>query len=230
MWEAAIPAVVSTVGSLLGGKKQQDTSQEMAREQMAFQERMSNTAHQREVADLRAAGLNPILSANRGASSPTGAMGTAVDFIGNASRAGVNSALASRRLEADLEAIETGIAKTEAETATAKEMPAQVRATTANTQMNSDLQAAQWMNQGLMADQIKAQTYKTNQETINVDKLGKILDEQLHSARAAATDSNIREDFLKTPFGEVLRKMGIGMRELNPLLGGANSAKSIIQK
>lgn len=45
----------------------------LATDQMAFQERMSGSAHARNVKDLRNAGLNPLLSAQYGGSStPTG--------------------------------------------------------------------------------------------------------------------------------------------------------------
>lgn len=52
-----------------------------AKNQMAFQERMSNSAHVREVQDLKNAGLNPVLSSRLGgASTPSGALG---DYSGS---------------------------------------------------------------------------------------------------------------------------------------------------
>ncbi len=97
-----IGGVISGGGQVVANR---ETAQSTAK-QMAFQERMSNTAHQRQISDLKKAGINPMLSARLGgASSPAGASYQAGN-VGSAAVEGYGKVSSAKQAQAQTKQIQ----------------------------------------------------------------------------------------------------------------------------
>lgn len=106
MWEAGAASLVGSLWSARSGEIEASRNRD-------WQANMSSTAYQRQMADMRAAGLNPILAAGAGgASTPPGAMAPPPDpAMGERA---VNTAVAYKRSQAEYDQI---IASAENQTA-----------------------------------------------------------------------------------------------------------------
>lgn len=189
---------------------------------MDFSKKMSNTAWQRGVRDMRRAGINPILAYQQGgASSPQGSMAKGFTGSGfqatmqNSEAAGmdafnstVNSALAYKKLKPELDILNATAQRTAAEYFRTQEQGWLANQQKELTAKDAMLRGAQW-------EQVKAETKLKEVQAASAQQLYDIQKEYIdfHKTRGKAKDNlfYIHLGELTGAFGNLLGGAGTKM-------------------
>lgn len=201
-WGSAISALAnigSTIGGLFGAKNAEKAAQIQFQNQMALQENaqkwmenMSSTAHQREMADLQAAGLNPILTATGGSGAITPASGT-----GTAAMADSGSIKAQVAMESFRNGLAARQTKSNIQLQKAQAQQAQATALAQSTQsdLNSSMIALNTVEKAMKDIDLK---YHEQKQLLSIKKI--ILDNIGQNVSNSLMRQNIISESLKQDY------------------------------
>lgn len=224
-------AILNGIGGFIGSQGQMSANSAMmqfnaqqAQAQRDWEERMSNTAYQRSMADMKAAGLNPILAGNLGgASTPGGAVASVNLQNPNASMGAGISAMGNAL--GNSAAVKASVAAADKDSSASEVNKAQVPAINASTDLTKSAVAKtdQETKTGIAnEDAARAAATASRQAAATSAASAALIQQQTNSARAqadidAANAADVkkygvpRNESVGGLAGRVLRKVAPGL-------------------